>query len=66
MKFFEDEVVEEVRRNREKLLEEYGSMEAWNRHLKQERPRREREGWVYVSMEEVRRKRAEASETTVP
>ena len=63
MKFFEDEVVEEVRRTRKKLLEEYGSMEALNRHLKEERPRWEQEGWVYVSMEEARRKRTEAAET---
>jgi hypothetical protein len=51
--FYKDEIVEEVRRYREELQEEYGSAEKYNKHWDELRPRLEKEGWKFVTLEEV-------------
>jgi hypothetical protein len=52
MMFYEDEIVAEVRRNREALLKEYGGIDGLHKHMKEERPRLEMEGWKFESTEE--------------
>jgi hypothetical protein len=47
-----DEIVAEVRRNRTKLLEMYGGIEGLHKHMEEERPRLEKEGWKFVSAED--------------
>jgi hypothetical protein len=56
MIFYKDEIVEEVRRNREELLQEYGGVNGYLKHLTDEQLRLEKEGWVFVTPEEVRAK----------
>ena len=51
MNGYQDEVVEEVRNNRAKLLEMYGGIEGLQKHMKEERPQLEKEGWHFVSTE---------------
>jgi hypothetical protein len=46
--FYKDEVVAEVRRHREELLEEYGGIEGLRKHQKAERPLLEQQGWFFV------------------
>jgi hypothetical protein len=53
MIFYEDEIVNEVRKNRAELLEEYGGIEGLHKHMKEERPILESQGWKFVSAEEV-------------
>jgi hypothetical protein len=61
---FEDEIVAEVRRHRAELLEEYGTIEAYHKHLEEDRPRLEREGWKFVDIDEMlRKKHAEGTPT---
>ena len=45
--------VAEVRRNRESILEQYGGMEGWHKHLKEQRPQLEAQGWKFMTVEEV-------------
>jgi hypothetical protein len=52
MKGYHDEIVTEVRRNRAKLLEMYGGIEGLHKHMDEERPRLENEGWKFISAEE--------------
>jgi hypothetical protein len=52
MKAYCDEIVAEVRRNREKLLEMYGGIDGLHKHMDEERPRLEKEGWKFISAEE--------------
>ena len=53
MIFYEDEIINEVRRNREELLEEYGGIEGLHRHMDDELPLLIQQGWKVVSAEEV-------------
>ncbi|GAB7140504.1 hypothetical protein RsTz2092_04530 [Deferribacterales bacterium RsTz2092] len=43
----------EVRHNREKLLEIYGGIDGLHRHMNEERPELERQGWKFVDPKEV-------------
>jgi hypothetical protein len=52
MKDYRDEIVAEVRQNRAKLLEMYGGIEGLQKHMDEERPRLEKEGWKFISAEE--------------
>jgi hypothetical protein len=52
MKNYNDEIVAEVRYNRAKLLEMYGGIEGLHKHMDEERPRLEKEGWKFISAEE--------------
>ena len=61
MTYIDTNPVTEVRRNRELLLEKYGGIDGLHKHMDEERPRLENQGWQFVSAEEVRaRKRARA------
>jgi hypothetical protein len=53
MNNFYDPIVSEVRRNRAKLLEIYGGIEGLNKHLEEERPLLEKEGWHFATPEEL-------------
>jgi hypothetical protein len=52
MNDFYDPIVAEVRRNREKLLEMYGGIEGLHKHMNEERPELEKDGWTFISAEE--------------
>ena len=43
----------EVRRNREQLLEKYGSIDGLHKHMDAEREILEAKGWKFVSADEV-------------
>ena len=45
--------IAEVRRNRELLLEKYGGLDGLHDHMAKERPQLEKQGWTFVSVEEV-------------
>jgi len=47
------DLVAEVRRNRELLLKKYGGIDGLHKHMDEERPKLERQGWKFVSVEEV-------------
>jgi hypothetical protein len=51
-KGYSDPRVAEIHRVRAELLEEYGGWEGYNKHLDEERPRLEAEGWHFVTPEE--------------
>lgn len=53
MKEYYDPILAEVRKNREKLLEKYGGIDGLHKHMDEERPRLEREGWRFVTGEEL-------------
>jgi hypothetical protein len=53
MIFYEDEIVAEVRRNREALLKEYGGIEGLHKHMEEERPILVAQGWKFESPEEA-------------
>jgi hypothetical protein len=51
--FHPPDPLEEVRRNRELLLEKYGGLEGLSKHLDEERPKWEKQGWKFLSEEEM-------------
>ena len=53
MKYVDIDPVAEVRRNRELLLEKYGGIEGLHKHMDEERPILEAQGWKFISIEEV-------------
>jgi hypothetical protein len=55
MNGYHDEIVAEVRRNREKLLEMHGGMEGLQKYMKEERHQLEKEGWRFMPAEEFSR-----------
>ena len=52
-KGFIDPIVDEVRRNREQLLEKYGSIEGLHKHMAETRPILEEQGWKFVTINEI-------------
>ncbi len=54
MTYLDVDPVAEVRRNRELLLEMYGGIEGLLKHMDEERPLLEAQGWVYPSQNRVR------------
>jgi len=61
MNGYQDEIVAEVRHNREKLLEIYGGIKGLQDYMKEERPQLEKDGWRFVSVEEFNRHTQEAA-----
>lgn len=57
MKGYYDPIIAEVRKNRAELLEMYGGFEGLRKHQEEDRPRLEKEGWKFVSVEEVAKRR---------
>jgi len=55
MKGYHDEIVAEIRHNREKLLEMHGGIKGLQDYMKKERPQLEKEGWNFVSAEDFGR-----------
>ena len=53
MKYIDIDPVAEVRRNRELLLEKYGSIEGLHKHMDKERPELEKQGWKFITAEEI-------------
>jgi hypothetical protein len=53
MRGIRDEIIAEVRRNRAELLEKYGGIDGLHKHMEEDRPRLEREGWRFVTDEEL-------------
>ena len=61
MTYIDIDPVAEVRRNREALLEKYGGIDGLHRHMDERRPELEKQGWEFVSVEEIlERKQAQA------
>jgi hypothetical protein len=48
-----EDPVAEVHRIRAELLEEYGGIKGYLKHLNEDRPRLEREGWHFANPEEL-------------
>ena len=56
------DLIAEVRRNRELLLEKYGGIDGLHKHMDKERTKLEKQGWKFVSVEEVlAKKRAQVT-----
>ena len=53
MVYIDTDPVAEVRKNRELLLEKYGGIDGLHKHMDEERPELEKQGWKFVSVEEV-------------
>jgi hypothetical protein len=53
MEYDDIDPMEEVRRTREQLLEMYGGIEGLRKHMAEQRPRWEKEGWKFLSEEEM-------------
>jgi hypothetical protein len=47
-----EDLILEVRRNRVKLLEMYGGIEGLHKHMDEERPLLEKQGWHFETPEE--------------
>jgi hypothetical protein len=52
MSGYYDPIVAEVRRTRQKLLEQYGGPEGYSKHLDETRPYWEARGWHFETPEE--------------
>jgi hypothetical protein len=53
MKYLDEDPVEEVHRIRAELLEKYGGMEGYMKHLDDDLPRLIAEGWKFLTPEEM-------------
>ncbi|MDR2490203.1 MAG: hypothetical protein LBD20_02240 [Spirochaetaceae bacterium] len=53
-----DKVLEEVRRNRENLLNVYGGIDGFHEYMRQERPRLEKDGWKFINPDELRERKS--------
>ena len=63
MRYIDIDPIAEVRRNRELLLEKYGGIDGLLKHMDEERPKLEAQGWKFVSIEEVRAKKYAKAKT---
>ena len=53
MIYLDTDPVAEVRRNREFLLEKYGGIDELHKHMDEERPVLEKQGWKFITAEEL-------------
>ncbi len=53
MIYLDTDPVAEVRRNRELLLEKYGGIDGLHKHMDEERPVLEKQGWKFITAEEL-------------
>ena len=53
MNYLDEDLVAEVHRVRAELLEEYGGIKGYLKHLNEDRPRLEKEGWRFITAEEL-------------
>jgi hypothetical protein len=61
MKVYNDEVVEEVYRTRANLLIKYGGWEGYCKHLEEQQPILEAQGWKFMTSEEIISQRSRQS-----
>ncbi|GHU43248.1 hypothetical protein FACS1894190_13530 [Spirochaetia bacterium] len=61
MKYMDTDIVAEVRQTRENLLARYGSLAGLRKHMVEDRPRLEKEGWKFATLEEVLAKKERSS-----
>jgi hypothetical protein len=57
MTYVDTDLVAEVRRNREMLLEQHGGIEGLHKYMEDERPKLEQDGWDFVPIDYVSAKR---------
>jgi hypothetical protein len=65
MKCLDTDIIAEVRQNREHLLEKYGGIDGYLKHLTEERPRLEKEGWNFISIDDVISRNHHLKTTTI-
>jgi hypothetical protein len=53
MKYYDTDIIAEVREARRALLREYGGIEGLHKHMDEERPLLEAQGWKFITIEEV-------------
>ena len=53
MKYMDIDPVAEVRKNRELLLKRYGGIDGLHKQMDEERPKLEKQGWKFISVEEI-------------
>jgi hypothetical protein len=53
MKYYDTDILTEVREARKELLREYGGIEGLHKHMDEERPLLEAQGWKFITIEEV-------------
>ena len=53
MTYIDVDPVAEVRRNREALLEKHGGIDGLHKHMDEARPELEKQGWKFMSVEEI-------------
>jgi hypothetical protein len=51
--YHDDPIMAEVRARKAHVLEMYGGIEGLHKHMDEDRPRLEREGWKFVSPEKL-------------
>ena len=59
MTYIDVDPVAEIRHNRELLFERHGGMVGLHKYMDEERPKLEKQGWIFVSVEEVLAKKRE-------
>jgi hypothetical protein len=52
-KYIENDPVDEVKRIQEQLLEMYGGIEGLHKHMDEERPKLVKQGWKFLTEEEL-------------
>ena len=65
MTYIDIDPVAEVRHNREALLEKYGDIEGLHKHMDEERAELEKQGWKFITLEEVLAKKRERARSSV-
>ena len=56
---YKSDFIVEVRQNREILLEKYGGIDGLHKHMNEERPKLEEQGWKFISIEDILVKKRE-------
>jgi hypothetical protein len=51
---WDDEIMADCRRRKAQLIEMYGGIEGLHKHMDEERPRLEKDGWNFVDADEFR------------
>ena len=56
---YTSDFIAEVRQNREILLEKYGGIDGLHKHMNEDRPKLEEQGWKFISIEDILVKKRE-------
>lgn len=65
MQYIDIDPIAEVRRNRELLLEKHGGIDGLLKHMDEERPELEKQGWKFMTVDEILAKKR-AQQTATP